>query len=204
MHPDSPGPAVRHPSSLFFWMIIVAVLAAAGQGLRAFGVWGWGGPHWGGPRWIHTMRPGALPGPPGKPFSGRAYVVDGDTIDVAGERVRLFGIDAPERFQDCRDGAGRAYVCGRVATRALAGLIGGSRVTCTPVDRDRYDRDVALCSAGGRDLSEAMIVAGQAIELKQYSRGRYAAAEREARAEKRGIWAGSFELPAEWRRRHPR
>jgi endonuclease YncB( thermonuclease family) len=204
MRPDSPGPAVRHPASLFFWMIIIAVVAAVGQGLREFGVWTRVGPHWDGPRWTRMIRPSEPPGPPGEPFSGRVYVVDGDTIDVAGDRVRLFGIDAPERYQDCRDGRGRDYFCGRVAARALAGLIGGGRVTCTPVDRDRYDRDVALCSAGGRDLSEAMVAAGQAIELAQYSHGRYAAAEREARTEQRGIWAGSFELPAEWRRRHPR
>lgn len=182
-------------------MIVIAVLAAVSQGLREFGAWTRGAPLGGGPSWTRTRTSSA---PPGEPFTGRAYVVDGDTLDVAGDRVRLFGIDAPERFQDCRDGAGRDYRCGRAAARALAGLIGRGAVTCMLVDHDRYDRDVALCTAGGRDLSEAMVRTGQAIELAHYSRGRYLAAEREARAAKRGLWAGSFELPAEWRRRHPR
>jgi len=195
--PDSLGVRVRHPSSLLFWMIVIALLAAVTHGLRESGVLTRGAP-W-EPRWTRT-HPLSL----GEPFSGRAFVIDGDTIDVAGARVRLFGIDAPERYQDCQDGDGRDYFCGRVAARALATLIGRRPVICTPVDHDRYEREVATCTAGGRDLSDAMVRAGQAVELAQYSRGRYTAAEREARAARRGLWAGAFEMPAEWRRRHPR
>jgi endonuclease YncB( thermonuclease family) len=122
------------------------------------------------------------------------------TAALAGEQIRLFGIDAPEGRQVCRDGAGRPYRCGRVAARALAAATAGRMVACTRLERDRYDRQVALCAADGRDLGEAMVRAGLAVELPEYSQGRYTAAEHDARAARRGLWAGTFERPAEWRR----
>jgi endonuclease YncB( thermonuclease family) len=181
-------------------MITIAVMAALSQGLREFGAWLDGA----SPRrtgWSR-MRPGGHAS--GDTLTGYARVVDGDSLELAGESVRLFGIDAPERYQTCRDGAGRDYACGRAAARALHATIAGRVVTCAAVDHDRYHRDVALCTADGQDLAETMVRAGHALELAQYSRGRYAAAEREARAQKRGLWAGSFEQPADWRRRHGR
>jgi endonuclease YncB( thermonuclease family) len=177
------------------------VLAALGQGLRELGAGIDGVPSRSRTAWNRTP-PGGLA--TGVTVSGRARIVDGDSLEISGDSIRLFGIDAPERYQDCRNGAGRDYPCGRAAARALHAAIAGRPVTCAAVDRDRYDRDVALCTADGRDLSETMVRTGQAIDLVQYSRGRYAAAEREARAQKRGLWAGSFDPPAEWRRRHAR
>lgn len=150
-----------------------------------------------------ASKPTAPPQRTGDVISGRPRVVDGDSLEVAGHRVRLFGIDAPERSQDCRDAQGRSYACGRDARDRLAAAIGGQSVSCTPVG-ESYDRDVAICTADGRDLSEAMIRSGHALELRQHSRGRYSDAEREARAARRGLWAGDFERPSEWRRGHPR
>ena len=76
-------------------------------------------------------------------------------------------------------------------------------MSCTPVG-ESYDRDVAACTVNGRDLSEAMVRSGHALELARHSRGRYAAAEREARNARRGLWAGDFERPSQWRQAHPR
>ena len=149
-----------------------------------------------------NSRP-AAPSRTGEAFSGRARVVDGDSLELAGHRVRLFGIDAPERSQDCRDAAGRTYACGREAQNALSAAIGGQSVSCAPVG-ESYNRDVAMCTANGRDLSEAMIRNGHALELRQHSRGRYTAAEQEARNARRGLWAGDFERPSHWRQEHPR
>ena len=109
--------------------------------------------------------------------SGRARVLDGDSLALAGEDIRLFGIDAPESRQTCRDAAGRSYRCGRAAARALAAATEGRTVACTRLERDRYHRQVALCTADGRDLGEAMVRAGLAVELAEYSHGRYTAAE---------------------------
>jgi len=181
---------MRSPSSLLFWIVVIAIIAGVVHVAREFG-----GTARSVPRDITAS---------GSALAGRARVVDGDSLDLAGERIRLYGIDAPEYRQSCNDLAGRAYACGRAASRALAALIAGRQVSCTAVDHDRYGRDVAICMVDGRDLGEVMVRSGNAVDYAQHSRGRYAAAEREARDAKRGIWAGSFEDPAVWRRRNPR
>jgi endonuclease YncB( thermonuclease family) len=187
---------VRRPSSFVFWLVAVVLVAAATQGTRDLFSWrNWPG-SWMSPR-SRTL-------PTGAPLTGRARAVDGDSLDIAGERVRMLGIDAPELHQTCTDAAGDDYPCGREAARALAAIVAGRTVTCTPLDHDRYDRDVVRCAADGRDLGEAMVRAGHAVELPRFSGGAYTAAEREARNARRGLWAGRFEEPATWRRRHPR
>lgn len=128
---------------------------------------------------------------------GNASAVDGDTLDIGGGRVRLFGIDAPERNQTCQRASG-AWECGADATVLLANLIEGQRVQCEQRDTDRYGRPVAVCSAGGIDLSEAMARTGFAIALDRFSADYVATAE-QARAARLGIWGGSFQEPAEFR-----
>ena len=168
------------------WLVIVAVIAAIAYGSGKF-----------------DSAPRIPAQPPGATISGRAKVIDGDSLEVAGERIRLFGIDAPEAHQQSGDARGQPYPCGRAATRALVGLA-GARVSCTLVSHDRYERDVATCTASGRDLSDAMVRAGHALDYARHSGGRYADAEKEARAARRGIWAGTFEEPESWRRREMR
>lgn len=135
---------------------------------------------------------------------GGARVVDGDSLEIGATRIRLFGVDAPEYRQLCKDGAGRDYPCGFAARDALSAIANGQTVSCTPAEGRSYDRIVAICTANGQDLGEAMVRAGRAIELPAHSKGRYTAAERDAREAKRGLWAGSFERPSDWRRAHPR
>ena len=133
-------------------------------------------------------------------LSGPAYTVDGDTLDIGGTHVRLAGIDAPELKQQCLR-RGRPWPCGDAARRALEAAIGGRKVTCVSRERDVYGRPVARCRAGTLDLSDHMVREGFALAY----RGRdYAGAEAEARAERRGVWSGTFEAPAEWRAAHPR
>jgi endonuclease YncB( thermonuclease family) len=156
-------------------------------------------------RWDTSAPPAdRAPAQPGTPINGRAKIIDGDSLEVAGERIRLFGIDAPEGRQQCRDAKGEDYACGREAARILTALIGGRPVSCTLVTHDQYARDVATCQAKGHDLGEAMVRAGYARDYARHSKGRYAAAERDARAAKRGIWAGASEDPAAWRKREMR
>ena len=176
---------MRRPPFLI-GLLIIAIVAAIGSGVREW----------------HT-RPNAAPPRTGEVITGRPRVVDGDSLEVAGHRIRLFGIDAPESTQDCRDQRGRSYDCGREAREALSTAIGSQPVSCTPVG-ESYGRAVSMCTTGGRDLSEAMVRSGHALELRQYSRGRYADAEREARNARRGLWAGDFEQPSQWRREHGR
>ena len=131
-------------------------------------------------------------------LSGLARVVDGDTLDVAGARVRLHGIDAPESAQRCR-ASGRSWPCGREAARALASRIGDQRIFCEERDRDGYGRVVAVCAVAGLDLNEWMVSEGWAFAYRRYSRD-YVAAESRARAARRGIWRGEAVAPWEWRR----
>lgn len=131
--------------------------------------------------------------------TGPARVVDGDTFSVGAERVRLWGVDAPEGRQVCQNAQGQGYACGDVARDQLSRLIGGQAVRCEVRDRDPYGRAVARCLAGSTDLGEAMVRAGWAVDYVLFSRGAYASAEVEARRARRGLWAGRFETPSTWR-----
>ncbi len=78
-------------------------------------------------------------------ITGQPRVIDGDTIEVAGQRIRLHGIDAPESRQLCRRD-GEPWRCGKDATSALSAFLGGRAVNCEELDRDRYRRIVAKCA----------------------------------------------------------
>ncbi len=134
-------------------------------------------------------------------ITGQARVIDGDTIDIAGQRIRLHGIDTPEANQLC-EADGKQWRCGQDATFALANLIGRTWVTCIERDRDRYGRIVAVCKVGGpkgQDLGAWMVAEGWALAYRKYSTD-YVAAEDTARAAGRGMWRGKFIAPWDWRR----
>lgn len=132
--------------------------------------------------------------------SGPARVVDGDTLDVAGVRVRLLGIDAPEGKQSCERN-GVAWLCGQEAAKALRDLVGSSPLSCVEHDRDRYKRSVSVCKLpDGTDLGAFMVSNGHAVAYARYSK-LYVEDEKKAREAKRGLWGGVFEMPWDWRRR---
>jgi endonuclease YncB( thermonuclease family) len=124
-------------------------------------------------------------------------VIDGDTLEIHGERIRLFGIDAPESKQQCAVN-GKHYRCGQVAANALDGLIARRSVTCTEKDQDRYGRSVAICYVGKMNINEWMVREGHAVAYTKYSND-YVLAEQDARVARRGIWSGQFERPQNWR-----
>ncbi len=128
-------------------------------------------------------------------IAGHARIIDGDSLMVAGTEVRLWGIDAPELFQRCTR-EGREVLCGREASRALVAMVAGQQVTCERRDMDRFGRTVATCRVEAVDLAQAMVTAGHAVAF-----GGYYAEEAQARAGRRGLWAGEFMRPREWRDR---
>ncbi len=134
-------------------------------------------------------------------IAGRASVIDGDTIEIHGERIRFNGIDAPESAQFCADAAGRMYRCGARAAEALAGwLAAASPTTCKFVERDQYGRFVGNCTrADGANVQIWLVRNGHAMDWPRYSNGAFSGAQFAAKAEKVGIWQGQFELPWEWR-----
>lgn len=127
-------------------------------------------------------------------------VIDGDTLEVAGRRIRLWGIDAPERGQTCEGRGGRTYECGRDAAAVLSELVRGKRVSCAARDHDRYGRIVAVCSTEAGEINAAMVRRGWAVVYRRYARGAYETEEAAARADGIGIWSGRFTLPEDYRR----
>ncbi|WP_051388575.1 thermonuclease family protein [Hyphomicrobium nitrativorans] len=124
--------------------------------------------------------------------SGRAKVLDGDTIEIAGTRIRLEGIDAPESAQMCsRKGTG-LWPCGKDATEHLKRMTSGRHVACDDVGEDRYGRTLGWCTVDGLDINAEMVRSGFAWAFVRYST-RYVAAEREARSAEAGIWQGEAE-----------
>lgn len=143
-----------------------------------------------------------MAGPPAyaEDLSGRATVIDGDTIEIHGQRIRLEGIDAPESRQTCRDRtSGDEIRCGQKAALWLAELIGQRTVSCVEAGRDRYARMLAHCEVAGHDIGAAMVEAGWALSYVRYSR-EYEAQEATASDAGKGIWQWDFTAPWEWRR----
>ena len=132
-------------------------------------------------------------------LTGRAIVIDGDTLEVYGNRIRLWGIDAPESDQLCRNKGSVHYRCGQQAANALDAMIERRPVECVQVDRDRYKRAVAVCTVAGSDLAGWLVRKGLALDRPQYSKGAYGKAQSEAKREHVGVWSGRFQEPWHYR-----
>lgn len=144
------------------------------------------------------LGPALSRGAQGDSIAGVATVIDGDTIEIHGTRIRLNGIDAPESGQSCDDARGKAWRCGQRAALALAERIGRRPVSCAQTDTDRYGRVLADCALGRDSLNAWMVRAGWAVAYRQYALDHVADEDR-ARAARRGLWQGRFEMPWDWR-----
>jgi len=140
----------------------------------------------------------AMRGNSERDITGVAEAVDGDSLRMFGEELRLKGIDAPELMQTCLV-SGREVPCGREARAALRRLLSTGMSTCIGSERDRYGRLLVECRVRGINVNAAMVRDGYAVSF-----GGFAGEEAEARAAYRGLWAGEFERPSTWRARHPR
>ena len=126
-------------------------------------------------------------------------ISDGDSIRSDKLRIRLFGIDAPEKKQQCTDAKGKKWDCGIAAQKALEQLIdSASKLSCELKDVDRYGRLVMRCYAGKIDIGAALVKAGLALTYKQYSLI-YTQDENAAKTAQAGMWGGSFIEPWTWR-----
>ena len=101
-----------------------------------------------------TKPPGVVEGP--------ASIIDGDTIEIAGQRIRLNGIDAPESRQTCM-AEGVTWACGKSATDALSEFIGEAAVRCEDQGSDRYGRMIGRCYVQGDDIEAWMVLNGWAL-----------------------------------------
>ena len=128
------------------------------------------------------------------------HISDGDSLRSGKLRIRLFGIDAPEKKQQCTNANGAKWDCGTAAQKTLAALVATApQLQCDLIDVDRYSRVVMQCFAGKIDLGAALVRAGLALAYRQYS-SIYTEDEDNAKIAKLGMWAGVFTSPWAWRR----
>ncbi|WP_440652388.1 thermonuclease family protein [Candidatus Pelagibacter sp. HIMB1542] len=141
-------------------------------------------------------------------ISGFAKVVDGDTIKINSKKIRLYGIDAPEKKQKCKKtyltisfmSFTKDYMCGEVSTQKLIKKINKQKLNCNILDVDRYKRLVGECFKRNINLNSWMVSNGYAVAYRKYSK-KYISDEINAKNNKLGIWQGKFEMPWDYRRK---
>ena len=141
-------------------------------------------------------------------ISGFAKVVDGDTIKINSKKIRLYGIDAPEKKQKCKKtyltisfmSFTKDYMCGEVSTQKLIIKINKQKLNCNILDIDRYKRLIGECFKRNINLNSWMVSNGYAVAYRKYSK-KYVSDEINAKNNKLGIWQGKFEMPWDYRRK---
>ncbi len=143
-------------------------------------------------------------------YTGKAAIIDGDTIQIQGQSIRLYGIDAPELAQNCVNSKQVEYRCGLAAKNFLKRTIGSNRVDCSFRGRDGFHRILAECwvekNIGNKaqlyNLNELMITSGYAFVFTKYG-GEFVVLENYAKRNKKGMWSGNFQFPWEFREKLP-
>ena len=146
-------------------------------------------------------------------------VIDGDTIKINNKKIRLFGIDAPEQNQICKNKNDINYKCGVVAKKILEKIASKSLITCFYNNYDRYKRILGTCYTvqilgnipengiknyllkEDFDLNGALVRFGYAVAYKKYSK-KYLNEQEIAKKNKIGMWSGKFDMPWEWRKKN--
>ena len=131
---------------------------------------------------------------------GKPKIIDGDTIHINEKKIRMHGIDAPEKNQKCIFQKAE-WPCGKQATIELKKLINNQTIRCVTNDIDIYNRYVAICSTKIDNLNQIMVKKGWAIAYRYYSND-YIIEEKYARENKLGIWKGKFEEPYIYRKKN--
>lgn len=132
--------------------------------------------------------------------TGSAVIVDGDTMRIGVEEIRIYGIDAPETAQRCQLPSG-TWDCAGAAIDALAAMTAGRMVTCQGDERDQYGRLIARCATDGTaDIGARLVSQGLAWAFVKYSRA-YVQLEAAPRAKRIGIWQSQTQPPWEYRAR---
>jgi len=130
---------------------------------------------------------------------GFPIITDGDTIKILDNKIRLYGIDAPEKNQICTSNV-KKYNCGTVSTEALIKKISRNAVKClTQKNKDRYNRFIGICFVQQVNLNKWMVRNGYAVAYKRYSKD-YILDEEFAKTNKLGLWSGTFVKPEKWRK----
>lgn len=124
-------------------------------------------------------------------------IIDDDTLDIRGERLRLFALDAPELGQPWWDEDGRDHDAGRLAKDVLKELVAGRRLSVRVLREDQYRRSIAIVRVDGRDIGRTLVSRGWAFAAP--GSNRYKRAQASARRGKKGLWRGELEMPWDYR-----
>ena len=139
---------------------------------------------------------------------GKAKIIDGDTIKINKKKIRLFGIDAPEKEQICKKiymsflifNFQKNYKCGEKSALALLKKLKNKEVKCILEDKkDRYKRNIGICYVKNIDINKWLVKNGHALAYSKYSK-KYVLDEQYAKKNKLGVWKGTFTEPEKWRR----
>ena len=141
--------------------------------------------------------------------SGYAKIIDGDTIKINSKKIRLHGIDAPEKEQTCKKpyliigifSFTKSYSCGQVSTDKLIKKINNQIIKCKIKNVDRYNRLIGECYKRNENLNAWLVSNGYAVAYRKYSK-KYIPDEKNAKNNNRGIWQGKFEMPWNFRRKN--
>ena len=141
--------------------------------------------------------------------SGYAKIIDGDTIKINSKKIRLHGIDAPEKKQTCKKPYliigffyfTKNYLCGQVSTDKLTKKINNQIIKCKIKNIDRYNRLIGECYKRNENLNSWLVSNGYAVAYRKYSK-KYISNEIHAKNNKLGIWQGKFEMPWNFRRKN--
>ena len=126
------------------------------------------------------------------------YVVDGDSLEIDGKRIRLLGIDSPEYKQFCYNAKHQRYDCGIEAKKYMESLVASGAVMCEEESKDMYERSLSVCFAGDKNINAEMIKAGWALAYREEG-DKYLPLEKQAKANKKGVWQGRFMRPELYR-----
>jgi len=142
-----------------------------------------------------------------KIISGIAKVTDGDTIQIDKKKIRLLGIDAPEKKQQCSKtwlsvsliSFSKDYPCGQISTDKLKKKINNKLIICKWSNKDRYKRYIAECFKDKTSVNAWMVRNGYAVAYRKYSK-KFVSQEIFAKNEKLGLWSGTFMMPWDYRK----
>ena len=128
---------------------------------------------------------------------GAIQVIDGETLEIQNQRIKLWGVDAPELNQTCKNGQDAGYDCGKEAASALSQWLTELQpVRCEPRGNDNSGNTIAICyTSTGDDIAGWMVRNGYAIDWPKYSNGFYGVSEKQAQSNKSGIWQHNEAAP---------
>ena len=133
-------------------------------------------------------------------ISDNVRIIDGDTIVLDGERIRLQGIDAPELKQTCKNKESkRIWECGKEATEHLKMLMVGKKINCSDEGKDKYRRQLSYCFNEDININQKMVEDGYAVAYTVYDKSFYIDSII-ARLKNKGIWSSDFKEPSKWRK----